>query len=288
MIDPNLRRPTCSSIPSACSTNSRARCSRRATSAITWWARYRAFDYNQVVINSNGFLQDFLRAQKNGFSRWRRADLQSRLQRQHPGQPATHGVPETGGRRADRRRCAVLPADRRGRRTWPLTTRSTDINPANAVPFFQNPNALGADYLTNYSNSSYNALQVEVRRRTKSGFSSTANYTWSKVLSDADGDVQNRAAAFPGYRQSENRAVAGEFRSDPHDQGGRVLRTAVRQGPQAELQPAGQRDRRMDTGRQLTWQSGAPFSILSGRGTLNRGIAVLPTTPRTPPLRRAS
>ena len=28
---------------------------------------YRAFDFNQVVINSNGFLQDFLRAQKNGF-----------------------------------------------------------------------------------------------------------------------------------------------------------------------------------------------------------------------------
>jgi hypothetical protein len=28
---------------------------------------YRAFDYNQVAINSNGFLPDFLRAQKNGF-----------------------------------------------------------------------------------------------------------------------------------------------------------------------------------------------------------------------------
>ena len=28
---------------------------------------YRAFDFNQVVINSNGFLQDFLRAHKNGF-----------------------------------------------------------------------------------------------------------------------------------------------------------------------------------------------------------------------------
>ena len=28
---------------------------------------YRAFDFNQVVIGPNGFLQDFLRAQKNGF-----------------------------------------------------------------------------------------------------------------------------------------------------------------------------------------------------------------------------
>src|SRR5207249_2741111 len=54
--------------------------------------------------------------------------------------------------------------------------QTNGYNPTNAVTFFQNPNALGADYLTNYSSSSYNALQVEVRHRTKSGFFIEGNY----------------------------------------------------------------------------------------------------------------
>ena len=33
------------------------------------------------------------------------------------------------------------------------------------VNFFQNPNALGTNYLTNFSNSTYNALQIDVRHR---------------------------------------------------------------------------------------------------------------------------
>jgi len=32
---------------------------------------YRAIDLNQVIINSNGFLNDFVAARKNGFLRWR-------------------------------------------------------------------------------------------------------------------------------------------------------------------------------------------------------------------------
>src|SRR5674476_1464639 len=55
--------------------------------------------------------------------------------------------------------------------------QTNGYNPSNAVPFFQNPNALGTDYLTNYSSSSYNSLQVEVRRHTKSGLFFEANYT---------------------------------------------------------------------------------------------------------------
>ena len=65
-----------------------------------------------------------------------------------------------------------------------------------AVNFFTNPYALGADMLTNYSSSSYNSLQLEARHRTHSGLSFEANYTFSKVLSDGDGDVQSRFQAF--------------------------------------------------------------------------------------------
>ena len=52
---------------------------------------YRAFDFNQVQINANGFLEDFLRAQKNGFlALAAERHLQPGLQREHPGQPAAH------------------------------------------------------------------------------------------------------------------------------------------------------------------------------------------------------
>jgi hypothetical protein len=34
-----------------------------------------------------------------------------------------------------------------------------------SVGFYQNPNALGADLLTNYSSSSYNSLQLEARHQ---------------------------------------------------------------------------------------------------------------------------
>src|SRR4029077_3486471 len=65
-----------------------------------------------------------------------------------------------------------------------------------AVNFFANPNALAADMITNYSSSSYNSLQLVARHRTKSGLSMEANYTFSKVLSDGDGDLQARFQAF--------------------------------------------------------------------------------------------
>src|SRR5439155_24470624 len=64
------------------------------------------------------------------------------------------------------------------------------------VAFFRNQNALGADTITNYSNSSYNSLQFDVRRRVASGLSLQGNYTFAKVLTDADGDDQSRFQPF--------------------------------------------------------------------------------------------
>ena len=43
--------------------------------------------------------------------------------------------------------------------------------------------------ITNYSNSTYNSLQVDVRHRSRSGFEWQANYTFAKVLSDSLGDT---------------------------------------------------------------------------------------------------
>src|SRR5262249_11655880 len=64
------------------------------------------------------------------------------------------------------------------------------------ISFFRNPVVLGADTITNYSNSTYNALQFEARRRVSSGLNFQANYTFSRVLSDAAGTDQSRFEPF--------------------------------------------------------------------------------------------
>jgi hypothetical protein len=139
-----------------------------------------------------------------------------------------------------------------------------------SVNFFQNPYALGADMVTNYSSSSYNSLQLSIRHRMKSGLSFEWNYTFSKVLSDADGDSQTRIQHFldinnPAIERSRanfdqtHMVKADVFYDLPFGPGRRF-----HYGP---LNP-------VIGGWTLSsvwsWNSGAPFSILSGRGTLNR------------------
>src|SRR5262249_4940217 len=144
-------------------------------------------------------------------------------------------------------------------------------NDSHAVTFFQNPNAYGADLLTNYSSSSYNSLQLELRRRLKSGLILNANYTFSKVLSDADGDIQSRLQHFldinnPGIERSRaNFDLTHMIKADgsyelPFGKGKRWFAGNI-----ASRIAGG-----WTLGSTMVWQSGAPFSITSGRGTLNR------------------
>ncbi len=124
--------------------------------------------------------------------------------------------------------------------------------------------------LTNYSNSTYNSLQLEARHRMQSGLSLEANYTFSKVLSDADGDSQTR---FQNFLDSNNPKLdraranfdlthmikADGFYDLPFGKGKRFS--------------SGRFNRLIGgwtVGSVMVWQSGAPFSILSGYGTLNR------------------
>jgi hypothetical protein len=231
---------------------------------------YRAFDYNQVVINSNGFLQDFLRAQKNGFlAQAAGGSFNPAYNASLPGsQPLTLFGKLARGALTDANALNYLQTGEVGELATYYQTNG--YNPTNAVPFFQNPNALGTDLLTNYSSSSYNSLQVEVRHHTREGLFFEANYTWSKVLSDADGDVQSRLQHFLDIANPKIERSRANF----------DLTHMIKMDGYYEL-PFGKGHklsyRLLDRviggwvfGSTLTWQSGAPFSILSGRGTLNR------------------
>jgi hypothetical protein len=231
----------------------------------------RAIDLNQVDINAAGFLADFIRARNNG-----------NLARQANGvfNPAYN--PNIPGSQP----LTVFPLLVNGGLLTNGTVRNTidqgavgalatlyQTNGLNgSVNFFRNPLILGANLMSNVSNSSYNAVQVEARRRYSSGFQIQAHYSFSKVLSDSVGDQQVR---FEPYLDNNN--PRAERARAPYD----VTHVFGANGS-FEL-PFGQGRKWLSTGPVwtriaggwtissiVTWQSGAPFSILSLRGTLNR------------------
>jgi hypothetical protein len=223
-------------------------------------AGYRAFDYNQVVIKQNGFLDDFLRAQSNGNIA---LALTGRYNPAYnaalPGSQVLTVFPKltSGGQLNSNTVRNLIQTGQPG--ALAATYQETGTN--GSVNFFQNPYALGTDYLTNYSNSTYNSLQASVRRRSKSGLDYSANYTFSKVLSDAAGDQQSRIEQFLDINNTGLERARANF----------DLRHAIKGTAFYDL-PLGKGRLRSGwtIGTISSWQSGAPFSILSGLGTLNR------------------
>ena len=124
--------------------------------------------------------------------------------------------------------------------------------------------------LNNYSNSTYNSLQVEARHRAASGLEFTANYTFSKVLSDTPGDSQNRIEHFLDFNNPADRSCTGQFRSEHSIKGTAVYDLPFGKDHVLHYRPVNKVIEGWSLGGIMSWQSGAPFSILSGYGTLNR------------------
>jgi hypothetical protein len=232
--------------------------------------QFRAIDYNQVMINENGFLPDFLRAQRN-----------AELARAATG---TYD-PSYNAAVAGSQRLTVFPLLSSGGLLTNATIRNLIltgepgelantymINGLNgSVDFYRNANSLGTNLMTNYSNATYNALQVDYRRTIRDA-QVQANYTFAKSLSDAGGDTQQR---FEPFLDNANPSI--EKSPTPFD-----VRHAFKLNG-AYMLPVGN-GRLWNTGSGwkdkafggwsvsgfFTWQSGNPFSILSSRGTVNR------------------
>ena len=231
---------------------------------------YRAFDFNQVVINQNGFLPDFLRAQKNGFLAQAASGAFNPVYNPNisGSQPLTLFGKLAKGALTDGNAITYLQTGEVGELATYYQTNK--YNPVNAVPFFQNPNALGTDLLTNYSSSSYNGLQVEVRHHTKSGIFFETNYTWSKVLSDADGDRQNRIQHFLDLANPKIERSRANFDLRHMIKADGYYELPFGKGHKLAYRPLNRVIGGWILGGTMSWQSGAPFSITSGRGTLNR------------------
>ena len=138
--------------------------------------------------------------------------------------------------------------------------------------FYTNPNTFVGDVVGNHSYSEYDALQLEVRRAWRAGFTAQFNYTWGQVLTDFAGSQSNFRAFF------DNAQPELERMRPWYD-----ITHTLNANWVWEI-PVGEGRRWMDNRGALSavvggWNlsgfvrvhSGEAISIVSGRGTINRG-----------------
>jgi Carboxypeptidase regulatory-like domain len=255
---------------------------------------YRAIDLNQVTIKNNGFLSAFNLARQNGFTSL-----------------AANGVfnpcyTPTGSDCSNRNPNVAYFADNffGGLLDTPgyaglisqymqqgAVGNLADLYHSIAydAAYFSAPVSLApnqylraADLLGNYSSSSYNAGSVEIRRRFRQGLNFQGSYTFSKVFTDYSADTNVGVERFfpyldnaqPGLERSRaNFDLSHAFKANflyelPV---GRGHHWAPSNGVVNKLVSS------WIMSSIFTWQSGAPFSIFSGEGTLNRSARSLLT-----------
>ncbi len=231
----------------------------------------RAFDYNQVLIG--GLLQPFQQAANNGWLA--KAATGTFNPTYNAGITGSQPTPyfnamPNGGYLTNSSVTSYLQTGQVGE-----LANFYQINAINGpYNYYNNPNLLGGNVLTNYSDSTYHALQVDARHSLTHGVQAQVNYTFSKVLSDANGDQQTD---FEPFLDIHNTKI------ERHRTPGMDLTHAIKANFIYEL-PFG-KGKRFDLHNGIAnrvaggWavsgiyvlQSGSPFGVSSGgRGTLNR------------------
>src|SRR5262249_11916300 len=244
---------------------------------------FRGVDFNEVDVFNNGFLQDFLNAQKNlaingGTSL-------------APGAPGTLATPILSTLFA----APVANSNGFGSTTFISNLNNNNVGAmaftlANSPTyratravlapnfFLANPNASFARALTNQSFSNYHSLQLEIRRRMSKGLQLQANYTFSKALSDTDGNVQSTLEQFHTIRNITIDKHRASF-----DQTHRFITNLIYElpfGPGRQFLNSGFAPLRKavegwQVGGIINVQTGPPLFITSGRSTFNQFTATI-------------
>ncbi len=232
---------------------------------------YRAFDFNQVQIVNNGFLADFLKAQSNGFlSQAAGRGFNPAFSALVPGSQTLSVLSKFSGHGefSDPNVQYYIETGQPGELANYYQTNG--FNPNNAVPVYANPYVQGADMLTNYSSSSYNSMQLSMKHRLHNGLSFEANYTFAKVLSDGDGDLQTRFQAFLDFNNPKLERSRANFDLNHMIKADGYYALPIGANHLLHFHPLDPVIGGWTFGSVMVWQSGAPFSILSSYATLNR------------------
>lgn len=235
--------------------------------------QFRQIDLNQINVRQGTFVQDFRTARNNGMLALAAGKgFDPRYNAAIAGSaplPFFNRLPNGGYLTSSSIVNPILSGEIG---TLAQTYQVNQIFPTDDANFTYFPNRylLYSSLFTNISNSTYNAAQLEVRKRLHNGMQLQANYTFSKALSDAE--------ATRGLEpQLDNLNPAIEKARSPFD-----LTHAFKLNHYVPL-PFGPGHRwtssngfvnRLMEGWGLSGflliQSGPPVSILSSRGTLNR------------------
>jgi len=245
---------------------------------------WRAVDYNETNIFENGFLQEFLNAQKNlalrggssfapGCTGCVALPIFDKLFGVGTSSPVLASSAYTSSTFATN-----LTANNIGAMANTLAYSTTYKTQRNALPsnfFVANPNAAFVRLLSNDSMSNYNAFQAEVRRRFANGVQFQADYTFGKTLGNAVDAQGNNQSDLVSWRTLRDTGL--DYRRSIEDQKHRFVANGL-----WEL-PFGKGKMLFDTnnsvvnrivggftlGGIMTWSSSAPWFVNSNRSTFN-------------------
>jgi len=228
----------------------------------------RGFNVNQINITQNGFLSDFLKAQQNGvlaqqFSGIFNPAYNARI----PGSqklPVFAELSDGGNLSSSTYRTLIQNGE-----AAELAEEYTINGENGSLNFFANPNALQSIYLDNFSNSEYNSLQLEVRRRFQSGLEFQVNYVFSKMLTDAINVLtQDHIQNFLDIYNTGLERGRGDTDLTHQFKANYSYDLPIGNGHRIHLNHGLNRlIGGWTTSGNLTWISGNPYSVSSGFGT---------------------
>jgi hypothetical protein len=269
---------------------------------------YQVIDYNQVLINQNGVLADFLRARSNGF-------LAAATPASTPGcalpspfavnscatfnpyfNPAVAGSqpltvltnlcgqsaalpgatftspPCPAGVTTQLLNASVPAGNLQSGSVGEFVNNYFTTNRSGTVQLMPNQLTSVADILQAYSSSSYHSGAVELRRRFSRGLYFQVSYVYSKVLTNSSGTGQTKVDPLMDNAQPGIERERADFDVTHAFKANYVYELPF--GTGHRLNPSNKVLNQIVSGWNttsvFTWQTGSPYSILSNRGTLNR------------------
>jgi hypothetical protein len=278
-IDPNLRTPYVQQwsfgIEREINSNTAIEIRYAANHAVKI---FRAVNYNETNIFENGFLQEFLNAQKNLAINNNTSFA--------PGAAGTVALPiftklftgvSTANGFGSSTFITNLQQNNIGAMANTLAFQSTYKGGRALLPpafFVTNPNAAFAQVLGNSSYSKYQSLQIEIRRRFSSGLSFQANYTLARTLNDGTTIVNNQSS-LESFRTLRN--LRADYQNSDQDQRHRIVGNVVYDLPfgtgrkylSGTWAPVRKAIEGWTMGGIFTWQTATPFYVTSNRSSFN-------------------
>lgn len=266
---------------------------------------WRANNFNEINIFENGFLREFLGAQRNlalfraAFPKCGQANEPvCRFDNQNlpgqvntpvltaffgvPGQPGSSNLSLGNGfgsstfiSNLDNNNIGTMA----NTLAFSTTYRANRENASRGIPanyFVANPNANGITLLGNDSMSNYHSLQVELRRRFSGGLLFTGDYTFSKSLTDAPGALGNNQSDLTSFRTLRDKGL--DYMRSSQDQTHRFVFNSIYDLPFGRGRKYwsgvnGFVDRLVGgwtAGSIVVWATRPPWFIASNRATVNQ------------------